>query len=150
MSATATTDANQGSRFRYGNPMLDCHGAQMRAQCRQLATVVTVSGRVDTKNVDCVSAQARRFIIAEKPFVLDMSAVTSCGASTLPFLRAVDEQCRSIGVEWALIASNAVNRRLRPGADEFAVVACVPDALEHFADELGTRRRLLPLLAKSA
>jgi anti-anti-sigma regulatory factor len=150
MSATATTDANQASRFRYGNPMLDCHGAQMRAQCRQLATVVTVSGRVDTKNVDCVSAQARRFIIAEKPFVLDMSGVTSCGASTLPFLRAVDEQCRSIGVEWALIASSAVTRRLRPGADEFAVVACVPDALEHFADELGTRRRLLPLLAKSA
>jgi anti-anti-sigma regulatory factor len=150
MSALATTDASTTTRFRYGNPMLECHGAHLRAQCRQLATVVTVSGRVDTKNVDDVSAQVRRYIIAEKPFVLDMSAVNSCGASTLPFLRAVDEQCRATGVEWALIAGAAVNRRLRPGADEFAVVACVPDALEHFADELGTRRRLLPLLAKTA
>jgi anti-anti-sigma regulatory factor len=150
MSATATTDANPAAKFCYGNPMLDCHGAQLRAQCRQLATVVTVSGRVDTKNVDDVSAKARRFVIAEKPFVLDMSGVTSCGASILPFLRAVDDQCRSTGVEWALIAGGAVIRRLRPGADEFAIVACVPDALEHFADELGTRRRLLPLLAKSA
>jgi anti-anti-sigma regulatory factor len=136
------------SGFRYGNPMVDCHGAQLRAQCRQLATVVTVTGRVDAKNIDEISSQGRRFIIAEKPYVLDMSGVNSCGALVLPFLRMVDEQCRMAGVEWALIASPAVTRRVRD--DEFITVESVPDALEHFADELHTRRRLLPLLAKTA
>jgi anti-anti-sigma regulatory factor len=147
MSATATTSA-PAAKFRYGNPLLDCHGAQLRAQCRQLATVVTVSGRVDAKNIEAVSAQARRFIIAEKPFVLDMSAVDSCGALVIPFLRMVDDQCRMVGVEWALVPSAAVTRRLRD--DEFVTTASVPDALEHFADEIHTRRRLLPLLAKTA
>jgi anti-anti-sigma regulatory factor len=149
MTVTATT-AGPGSQFRYGNPMLDCHGAQLRAQCRQLATVVTVNGRLDSKNIEAVGQQARRFIIAEKPFVLDMSGVEACGALTLPFLRTVDEQCRIIGVEWVLIPSSAVNRRLRPENAEFAVAASVPDAIEHFADDLESRRRLLPLLAKIA
>ncbi len=66
MSATATTSAS-GAKFRYGNPLLDCHGAQLRAQCRQLATVVTVSGRVDAKNIEAVSTAAGWFIITEKP-----------------------------------------------------------------------------------
>ncbi|CAN5164959.1 anti-sigma factor antagonist [soil metagenome] len=147
MSATATTSAS-GAKFRYGNPLLDCHGAQLRAQCRQLATVVTVTGRVDARNIEAVSTEARRFILTEKPFVLDMSGVNSCGAHVIPFLRMVDEQCRMAGVEWALIPSAAVTRRLRD--DEFVTTPSVPDALEHFADELHTRRRLLPLLAKTA
>ncbi|CAN5700573.1 anti-sigma factor antagonist [soil metagenome] len=149
MTVTAST-AGPGSKFRYGNPMLDCHGAQLRAQCRQLATVVTVSGRLDSKNIEAVGQQARRFVIAEKPFVLDMSGVNACGALTLPFLRTVDEQCRSIGVEWVLIPSSAVTRRLRPENEEFSIAASVPDAMEHFADDLRGRRRLLPLLAKTA
>jgi anti-anti-sigma regulatory factor len=147
MSVTATASA-PSVKFRYGNPLFDCHGAQLRAQCRQLATVVTVTGRVDAKNIDALSKEARRFILAEKPFVLDMSGVDSCGALALPFLRTVDEQCRSAGVEWALIPSLAVTRRLRD--DDFVTTTSVPDALEHFADELHTRRRLLPLLAKTA
>jgi anti-anti-sigma regulatory factor len=149
MTVTATT-AGPDSKFRYGNPMLDCHGAQLRAQCRQLATVVTVTGRLDSKNIDAVGQQARRFVIAEKPFVLDMSGVDTCGAQTLPFLRTVDEQCRTVGVEWVLIPSSAVTRRLRPENEEFAIAACVPDAIEHFADDLESRRRLLPLLARTA
>jgi anti-anti-sigma regulatory factor len=149
MTATATT-AGPGAKFRYGNPMLDCHGAQLRAQCRQLATVATVSGRLDSKNIETVGQQARRFIIAEKPFVLDMSGVNACGAQTLPFLRTIDEHCRTVGVEWVLIPSSAVNRRLRPENEEFAIAACVPDAIEHFADDLRGRRQLLPLLARTA
>jgi anti-anti-sigma regulatory factor len=149
MTVTAST-AGPNAKFRYGNPTLECHGAQLRAQCRQLATVVTVSGRLDSKNIEAVSQQARRYIIAEKPFVLDMTDVNACGAQTLPFLRMLDEQCRTVGVEWVLIASGAVNRRLRPGSEQFAVVSSVPDAMEHFADDLQSRRRLLPLLAKSA
>ncbi|MCV7229240.1 STAS domain-containing protein [Mycolicibacterium komossense] len=147
MSVIATTSAS-GAKFRYGNPVFDCNGAQLRAQCRQLATVVTLTGRVDSANIDAVSQQARRFILAEKPFVLDMSGVNSCGALAIPFLRTVDEQCRVAGVEWALIPSAALTRRLRD--DEFVTTPSVPDAMEHFADELHTRRRLLPLLAKTA
>ena len=38
--------------FRYGNPAVECDGAELRAQCRHLAMVVTVSGVIDDDNFD--------------------------------------------------------------------------------------------------
>ncbi len=56
----------------YGNPTFDCDGAGIRAHCRQLATVVTIVGDLDVANVDRATRYTRRFILAEKPFVLDL------------------------------------------------------------------------------
>ena len=61
----------------YGNPAVECDGAQMRALCRQLATVVTVSGEINETNVECIGDYAKRFVLMEKPFVLDLSGVSS-------------------------------------------------------------------------
>jgi anti-anti-sigma regulatory factor len=128
----------------YGNPAFDCGGAQVRTVCRQLATVVTVQGVVDETNIERVTALALRFVIAEKPFVLDLSGVDSFTAHELSLLSAVDECCFRSDVEWSLIASGPV---LHEACGlNFPVADSVPDALHHFADSIDERRHLFPLL----
>jgi len=136
----------------YGNPAFDCDGAQIRSHCRQLATVVTISGAVDRANVDRVSQYIKRFVLTEKPFVLDLSGVSSFDMDAISLLYAVDDACRAAGVEWSLIASSAVNWTLRVSAEQIDAPAMgsVPEALNHFADAILERRRLLPLLTKTA
>jgi anti-anti-sigma regulatory factor len=145
-------DSASGTAFRYGNPALDCHGAQLRAHCRQLATVVTVSGDIDAMNVGQISQNVKRFVLAEKPFVLDLTGVTSFSPQSVSLLYAVDEAAYTEGVEWSLIADTAVLDAVRGVAElaEFPLAVSVPEALHHFADENLERRRLLPLLTKTA
>lgn len=132
----------------YGNPTFDCAGAQIHAVCRQLATVVTIAGTVDDTNLERVTALARRFVLAEKPFVLDLSGVTSPSAQCVSLLYDIDESCFNAGVEWSVVASEPVQRVLRASGAGFPVTESVPDALHHFADNIDQRRRLLPLLTK--
>ena len=136
----------------YGNPAVDCDGAQMRALCRQLATVVTVSGDINDTNVDRISAYAKRFVLMEKPFVLDLSGVNSFSPECISLLYNLDEDCHRAGVEWSIIASQPVHRTLRLSGERetFPTAGSVPEALHHFADSIGERRRLLPLLTKTA
>ena len=136
----------------YGNPAIDCNGAQMRALCRQLATVVTVSGDVNETNLDHVSAYAKRFVLTEKPFVLDLSGVNSFPPECISLLYRLDEACDHAGVEYSVIISQPVNRTLRlfGEGETFPTSGSVAEALHHFADSIGERRRLLPLLTKTA
>jgi anti-anti-sigma regulatory factor len=136
----------------YGNQAVDCDGAQMRAVCRQLATVVTVTGDINDTNVDHISAYARRFVLTEKPFVLDLTGVNSFSPECISLLYAIDENCVHAGVEWSVVASQPVNRTLRlfGEGETFPTVGSVADALHHFADSIGERRRLLPILTKTA
>ena len=50
MIATSTSSSTN-SRFRYGNPSVECNGAELHKQCRQLATVLTITGSIDEVNV---------------------------------------------------------------------------------------------------
>ena len=136
----------------YGNPAVDCDGAQMRSLCRQLATVVTVNGDVSDVNLDRISAYARRFVLTEKPFVLDLTGVNSFSPECISLLHGLDEACEQAGVEWSVIASQQVMRTLRLSGERetFPIMGSVADALHHFADSIGERRRLLPLLTKTA
>lgn len=149
-----STTGNTSRRFayRYGNPIVECDGAQMRAQSRQLATVVTISGDVDATNIHRVSQYAGRFVIPEKPFVLDLSEVQTFSPEAVSLLRDVEDACNAIGMEWCLIASQAVDSTLRPfgGAATFTTASSVPEALHLFLDATLERRRLLPLLNKTA
>ncbi|KQY04081.1 anti-anti-sigma factor [Mycobacterium sp. Root135] len=151
MIATSTSSSTN-SRFRYGNPSVECNGAELHKQCRQLATVLTITGSIDEVNVGQVVAQAKGCIIAEKPFVLDLSGVTSFAAQGIELLDAIDEACYAAGDEWSLVISQAVSRTLRLcGVDDvFPATPSVPDALHHFSDVAGERRRILPILTKSA
>jgi anti-anti-sigma regulatory factor len=136
----------------YGNPAFDCNGAQIRACSRQLATVVTVTGDLNDTNLDQVSQHAKRFVLREKPVVLDLSAVSSATPHIVSLLCEIDDACNAAGVEWSLIASQPVSRAVRTFDDrvELPTVASVADALHHFSDAILERRRLLPLLTKSA
>lgn len=134
----------------YGNPTFDCDGASIRAHCRQLATVVTIKGAVDDTNVECVRRHVRRFILAEKPFVLDLSDVVSFDREAISLLFTVDDVCTAAGVEWSLVASRSVEQALRECGIEFDAAGSVPEALNHFADAMVARRQLLPLLTKTA
>jgi anti-anti-sigma regulatory factor len=135
----------------YGNPTFDCAGAQIRGRCRQLATVVTIDGDIDGVNVERVTEYTRRFILTEKPFVLDLSGVNSFSPQCVSLLYTLDEGCFHAGVEWSLIASQPVLDALRAGdRATFPMAPSVPDALHHFADRIDERRRLLPLLTKQS
>jgi anti-anti-sigma regulatory factor len=136
----------------YGNPAFDCDGAQIRACSRQLATVVTVTGDLDDANLDKVSQYTKRFVLREKPVVLDLSGVSSATPHIVSLLCDVDDACSAAGVEWSLIASQPVTRAVRIFDDrvELPRVESVADALHNFADAMLERRRLLPLLTKSA
>jgi anti-anti-sigma regulatory factor len=134
----------------YGNPAFDCAGAQVHAVCRQLATVVRVEGVVDDTNIERVTALALRFVIAEKPFVLDLSSVNSFSPHCVSLLYAIDEKSFNGGVEWSLVASEPVLRTLRAGGATFPTAETVADALHHFAGSIDERRRLLPILTKKS
>jgi anti-anti-sigma regulatory factor len=138
--------------FRYGNPAFDCDGAQIHAHCRQLATVVGVSGAIHPDNLDRLTAYASRFILGDKPFVLDLSGVRSLRGDSGSLLDAVDERCGATGVEWALVACDEVVDALGLTDDDpINIASSLPIALNHFADEIGARRRLLlPMLGKTA
>ena len=80
---------------RQGNGSFDCGGAQVRAHCRHLATVVTVRGEIDAVNVDRVSEYVRRFILGDNPVVLDMSDVSHFAGAGFSLLYTFDEDCRA-------------------------------------------------------
>ena len=138
--------------FRYGNPAFDCDGAQLHAHCRQLATVVSITGAVGPHNLERVTEYARRFVLGDKPFVLDLIGVDSVRGDCGALLDAVDERCRATGVEWALVACDEVVDALGlTYDDEVAIASSLPAALHHIADEIGARRRLLlPMLGRTA
>jgi anti-anti-sigma factor len=130
---------------RYGNPMFDCDGAKVRAQCRHLATVVTISGDIDDMNVDRLSQYIRRFTLPEKPLVLDLSQVNYLSAQSVSLLYTVDDDCSTAGVEWLLVPCEPVD-----DLASLPIAGSVPEALHHFADVIDARRQLLPLLSKTA
>lgn len=134
----------------YGNPTFDCGGADIRAHCRQLATVVRISGELDAFNIERATAYTRRFVIAEKPFVLDLSEITSFAEKAVSLLFAIDDACIAAGVQWSMVPSRAVEQALYDLGIEFESAGSVPEALNEFADAMVARRQLLPLLTKTA
>ena len=114
--------------------------------------MVTISGDLNDMNIDRVSQYIRRFILADKPLILDLSRVDSFSPQCISLLYAVDEDCDTAEVEWFLIAPQPVLRVLPTSEeqDSFPTAESVPAALHHIADILGARRRLLPLLSKTA
>ncbi|BBY35573.1 STAS domain-containing protein [Mycolicibacter minnesotensis] len=135
------------------NPIVEFGGAQIRAQYRQLATVITVRGRIDATNVDQLSEHARRFVLAKEPLVLDLSGVTSFAAAGIWLLCVLDGDCHAAGVDWTLIESASVHELLGDFDEDamFPTSLSVDQALHALADGNDQRRQmLLPLIKKSA
>ncbi len=148
MDTTASSSAP-----RHAHLPFDCGGAAVRAQCRHLATVVTITGPVHASNVDQVSEYAKRFILPDKPFILDLSGVYCFGAQSVRLLHRLDDACIAAGLQWSVVPSQAVNTALLVTQEEssFPILSSVHEALQYFADANTARRRLLlPLLTKTA
>ena len=150
--ATSTHVPASKSPFRYGNPTIDCAGAEVHTLCRQLASIMSITGDVDEINVDCLSERARHCVIPEKAFVLDLSGVTSFARHGVALLDAIDKACYDEGVEWSLVAGEDIARALRAHTEDprLPIAESIPEALQHFSEVVVERRRLLPLLTKSA
>lgn len=148
-----TTIATQFTS-RYGDPARDYRGAHTRAHERHGCVVVAVRGHLDGGNIDHVIAYALRFATATGlPFVLDLSAVTSCTPNCVRLMRAVDDECGEAGVPWALVPSTSVRQRLRGRDGHLAipVIDSVSHAEHAFDDAIAARRRaVLPLLGRTA
>jgi len=147
------TVANIGTR--QGNCTFDCGGAQIRAHCRHLATVVTVRGEIGAGNVERVGEHLRHFVVGENPVVLDMSDVHHFAAPAISLFAIFDEQCRAAGVEWMLVASPALIDALSDyGGDDAArlpITGSVHQALRDLAEAIAGRRQLmLPLVRQTA
>ncbi|OHU00724.1 STAS domain-containing protein [Mycobacterium syngnathidarum] len=149
MTFTNNTPA-MDRHFRYGNSAVICEGASMRAVCRQLATVVTVKGDIDSNNIDQIASYVNRFILAEKPLTLDLSSVNSFAPQAISLFYDIDEKCGELGVDWSVVASQPVVTEIRRQEVGVPLSSSVPEALHHFAEGNTARRRLLPLLIKSA
>lgn len=141
-----------GHGFRYGNPAVECDRAQMTAVCRQLATVVSFGGDIDRTNVDRAIDFATRYVLTEKPFVLDLEDVDHFADEAIALFYAIDDACHDAGVDWAVVVSPAVQDVMDHYGDPavFHTVGSVPEALHRFADATAARRRLVPILTKSA
>ena len=138
---------------RHAHLPVDLNGAAVRAQCRHLATVVTITGSIDASNVNQVVEYARRFNLPDNPLVLDLTGVDTFSAQAVRLLYAVDDACGAAGLEWALIASQAVSLTLLMTQEDisFPTATTVHEALQYFADATTARRRLLlPLFNKTA
>lgn len=142
------TITNVATRHGYGT--FDCGGAQIRAHCRHLATVVTVRGDVDAGNVERVSEYLWRFTLGSNPVVLDLTGVGHFAAAGISLVRRFDEDCRAAGVEWTLVASPAITGLLGDQG-EFPIARSPHEALRNLAEAIVSRRQLvLPLIKKTA
>lgn len=134
------------------NPALDCGDAQVRAQCRHLGTVVTITGRVNAETAYLVEQRARRFVLTEKPVVIDLSGVDSFAQQSISLLHGIQAECEAKGVDWCLVAGDDVHDALWSTGNqaEFPIANSVAEALKSFSEAVNARRRLLPILTRTA
>jgi anti-anti-sigma factor len=127
---------------------IDRDGVDMQAHLRHLATILTISGDIDARNIDRVSAYATRLVPVGNALLLDLSGVDFFAAQSISMLVAVEATCRGAELPWALITSHAVDRVLRISEDDDIIPAAssVPDAMQYFAD-LARMRQQVPFSA---
>lgn len=129
--------------------MADRDGVDVRAQLRHLATVLTISGDIDARNTDRVSAYAARLVPLGNALLLDLSGVGFFAAQSISVLVTVGDACGNAELPWALVTSHAVDRVLRISEhdDILPVASSVPDGMKYFAD-LACVRQQVPLSAR--
>jgi anti-anti-sigma factor len=123
---------------------IDRDGVDMRAQLRHLATVLTISGDIDARNVDRVSAYATRLVPVGNALLLDLSGVTFFAAQSISVLVTVGDACDNAELPWALVTNHAVDRVLRISEhdDILPVASSVPDGMQYFADLARVRQQV--------
>ena len=97
--------------------------------------LVSVAGEIDASNTDILDLAA--LTEAVRPgmaLALDMTRVDFLGAEGLRALLDLADECRRVGLPWALAASHAVHRILRVGDPRGTIptAGSVAEALQGF------------------
>lgn len=123
-------------------PVTECHGVQLRAQLRSVATLVQVTGHLSAANRRQVSSHLRRFALVGGALVLDLLDA-----------RGVDDEfVRDLGgvADLTLVVDPARRDGLASHAS-VAVVGSVGEAMRAITGRLAARRTLpVRSTAKSA
>ena len=108
-----------------------------------LCTVVRVSGELDVRDVESVTAYAINSAMMSDAVLLDMEGIRFFGVQGISLLYAVDKFCRCINVPWALVASRAVVHVLRVSGqvDAMPIANSAAVAMQYFADLACLRAR---------
>ncbi|MDY6869356.1 MAG: hypothetical protein SV966_01915 [Actinomycetota bacterium] len=123
--------------------VIECRGAWLRAQIRGVASVVTVTGRLDQTNVELMIGHLCRFTTLDSPVIIDVKHVDiDDNSNALEHLvSAFAAQCRHRGIDWALVAEPPSHRCALPADDrDLLYVDSVADALHHFVRVIRARR----------
>lgn len=110
---------------------------------RSVATVLTISGRLDTRNVDLVAAQAARYTRLDDPLVVDVRGLDVDDEASFERLSSLlDAECHLHGIGWVLV-TDAGRRDVTSAVDDVALEAdSVPEALQHLIGMLHGRRHM--------
>ena len=151
MTTTTGFSTAEAPRANAGRPV-EISGAQVRARCHHVATVVTITGNVSVANLERIANYCARLILAGKPMVLDITGVQGSAASCIRLVKSLDAHCNKAGLELVAAAGGAVLDRLDSAVGgKVSIVTAVPAALSYFTEALRARRQLLlPLFAKTA
>jgi len=104
--------------------------------------VITVTGRVDTTNVELVLGHLERFAKLETPVIIDVNSAEIDDSEAMEcLLSTFGAECRRRATDWALVAPSAVRLSL---ADEEHVVhrRSVVEALQHFVTLIQASRNM--------
>jgi anti-anti-sigma factor len=107
--------ATRGFRSHSGGSTVHCNGTQMRAHCRDQVTVAKVAGDIDAANIDRFYDYTRRFLREAPGLILDLSEVDFLCARAISVLATLDNDCRTAGTHWAIVAGPFVRRLLHIG-----------------------------------
>jgi hypothetical protein len=126
--------------------VIECHGVQIRAQLRSVATLVRVTGRIGPMNRDLVRSELRRFTRLQTPLVFDLLGSHGFDGALLDdLLDAIDNDGDAAGTDLTLVLDPAVSDTAV--FDEFdervGVASSVPEALHSIAERIKARRALV-------
>jgi anti-anti-sigma regulatory factor len=118
--------------------VIECRGATVSTQMRNVALVIAVAGRLDRTNTGLVGESMRRFTALGSPLVADLSAVdVGDDGACDRLLEAFGAECARRGIGWVLVAPSGTIP-----SDEAEVVRAdsVVQALQHFVLAIRARR----------
>jgi hypothetical protein len=120
--------------------VIECHGVQLRAQLRSVATLVQVTGRTSPANRDLVLAHLRRFTMVPGPLVIDMLDRDGFDAELLQDLICTIEQDPDFAdTDVTLVVDPALCETM-PSHGRVDVVDSVGEALRDITERINARR----------
>jgi len=121
--------------------VVECHGVQIRAQLRSVATLVQLTGRIGPANRDLVSANLRRLTRLQGPLVLDLLSSDGFDAALLQeLMRTIEDDRDAAGTELTLVIHTTLRESAASFDERVDVVDSVAAALSSIAERIQARR----------